>query len=216
MRCSTLHIETAKKGQKPTSVPKIRRRTRACATLRQQQRFAKRSSCRRATDVGRSRDDSSATACWALRTILPEHPKGSHEKGALDCRDCRRCATPSQVIRPPCRARQAAWRIDRPPPRVPSPGGSVRGEHANLTGLVLSCIEAKFCKKICIGKLSPRSTQCTPLHRPLISIFSSKIAKNFCDWINEPRKFLFRRLRLRTELEVRERMPGYINTKLWK
>ena len=26
------------------------------------------------------------------------------------------------------------------------PGGSVRGERANLTGLVLSCIEAKFCK----------------------------------------------------------------------
>ena len=28
------------------------------------------------------------------------------------------------------------------------PGGSVRGERANLTGLVLSCIEAKFCKLI--------------------------------------------------------------------
>ena len=26
-----------------------------------------------------------------------------------------------------------------------SPGGSVRGEHANLTGLVLGCIEAKVC-----------------------------------------------------------------------
>ena len=26
------------------------------------------------------------------------------------------------------------------------PGGAVRGEHANLTGLVLGCIEAKFCK----------------------------------------------------------------------
>ena len=31
--------------------------------------------------------------------------------------------------------------------------------------LVIGCIEAKFCKKICVGKLSPRSTQCTPLHR---------------------------------------------------
>ena len=40
-----------------------------------------------------------------------------------------------------------------------------RGEQANLTGLVLSCIEAKFSKKICVGKLSPKSTQCTPLHR---------------------------------------------------
>ena len=27
-----------------------------------------------------------------------------------------------------------------------------------LTGLVLGYIEAKFCKKICVGKLSPRST----------------------------------------------------------
>ena len=28
------------------------------------------------------------------------------------------------------------------------PGGSVRREQTNLTGLVLSCIEARFCKKI--------------------------------------------------------------------
>ena len=50
------------------------------------------------------------------------------------------------------------------------PGGSVRGERANLKGLVLGCIEAKVCKKICVGisyllqkkiekkGLSPRST----------------------------------------------------------
>ena len=30
--------------------------------------------------------------------------------------------------------------------RVLEPGGSVRGERANLKGLVLGCIEAKFCK----------------------------------------------------------------------
>ena len=35
----------------------------------------------------------------------------------------------------------------------------------NFTRLVLCCIEAKFCKKIFVGKLSPRSTECTPLHR---------------------------------------------------
>ena len=45
------------------------------------------------------------------------------------------------------------------------PGGSLRGERANFTRLVLGGIEAKFCNKICVGKLSPRSTQCTPLHR---------------------------------------------------
>ena len=36
---------------------------------------------------------------------------------------------------------------------------------ANFTGLVLGCIEAKFCKSILVGKLSQRFTQCTPLHR---------------------------------------------------
>ena len=39
-----------------------------------------------------------------------------------------------------------------------------------------------------VGKLSPRSTQCTPLHRSLISIFSSKIAKLFSrlnNWISD-------------------------------
>ena len=49
----------------------------------------------------------------------------------------------------------------------------------NFEVLVLGCIDADFCKKIRVGKLSPRSTQCTPLHRSLISIFSSKIAKTF-------------------------------------
>ena len=43
-----------------------------------------------------------------------------------------------------------------------------------VSGFVFSCIETKSCKKILVGKLSPRSTQCTPLHRSLISIFSSK------------------------------------------
>ena len=51
------------------------------------------------------------------------------------------------------------------------PGGSVRGERANFTSLVLLCIKAKFCNKICVGKLSQRSTQCTPLHSCRISIF---------------------------------------------
>ena len=41
----------------------------------------------------------------------------------------------------------------------------------NFEGLVLGCIDADFCKKIILGKLSPRSTQCTPLHRSSISKF---------------------------------------------
>ena len=44
--------------------------------------------------------------------------------------------------------------------------------------LVLCCIEAKFCKKICVGKLLRRSTKCTPLHRSLITFFSLKVADN--------------------------------------
>ena len=35
----------------------------------------------------------------------------------------------------------------------------------NFEGLVLGRIEAKFGKEKCVGKLSPRSTKCTPLHR---------------------------------------------------
>ena len=61
------------------------------------------------------------------------------------------------------------------------PGRSVRGEQANLTGLVLGWIEAKCCKKtcvgICVGKLSPRSTQCTPLHSSKITFLFQKIAR---------------------------------------
>ena len=34
---------------------------------------------------------------------------------------------------------------------VVGPGGSVRGERANFTGLVIGCIESKFCKKIYVG-----------------------------------------------------------------
>ena len=55
-------------------------------------------------------------------------------------------------------------------------------DRANFRGLVLGCIEAKFCKKICVGKLSPRSTQCTPLHRSQCSKFRSKIAENFANF----------------------------------
>ena len=48
---------------------------------------------------------------------------------------------------------------------------------SNFIGLSLFSTDAKFCKKICVWKLSPRSTQCTPLHSSAISIFCLKIAK---------------------------------------
>ena len=67
------------------------------------------------------------------------------------------------------------------------------------------CIEAKFCKLILvgiriylkrrlrkngrIGKLSPRSTQCTPLHRSQISEFSLKIAEFFAVFFQNFAKF---------------------------
>ena len=50
---------------------------------------------------------------------------------------------------------------------------------ANLRGLVLGCIETNFCKKICVRKLSPRSTQCTPLHCSKIT-FCSKYLLECC------------------------------------
>ena len=56
-----------------------------------------------------------------------------------------------------------------------TPGRSVRGERANFTRLVLGCIEAKFFRSILVGKLSPRSTQCTPLHR--FGIHNRKMGK---------------------------------------
>ena len=39
------------------------------------------------------------------------------------------------------------------------------GSGQTLHGLVLGCIEAKFAGKYSLEKLSPRSTQCTPLNR---------------------------------------------------
>ena len=80
-------------------------------------------------------------------------------------------AQPAAVVRHPLASRAPAGSRS-----CSSPGGSVRGERANFTRLVISCIEAKCCKKISVGKLSPRSTQCTPLHRSQCSKFCSKIA----------------------------------------
>ena len=65
-------------------------------------------------------------------------------------------------------------------------GSNYLGRGSNFTGLVLGCIEAKFCKstfvgisylfeKKIVGKLSPRSTQCTPLHR--FGIHNRKLGK---------------------------------------
>ena len=45
---------------------------------------------------------------------------------------------------PSCRSRLPSCRL--PVPSCGLPGGSVRGERANFTRLVLGCIEAKFCK----------------------------------------------------------------------
>ena len=63
-------------------------------------------------------------------------------------------------------------------PRLRTPVNNIECFPPNFEGLVLGCIDADFCKQILVGKPSPRSTQCIPLHRSLISIFSSKIAKN--------------------------------------
>ena len=56
-----------------------------------------------------------------------------------------------------------------------APGGSVRGERANLTGLVLSFIVAKFCKKNmrwkALAEIYTMHSFAQLLHSPAISIF---------------------------------------------
>ena len=77
-----------------------------------------------------------------------------------------------QASRSDCRTRRGC----------PWPGVSVHEERANFTRLVLGCIEAKFCKWRLMWKLSPKSAQCTPLHRFLISIVLFKKATNITIW----------------------------------
>ena len=50
---------------------------------------------------------------------------------------------------------------------------------ANFLGLVLFCIDAKFCKKICVGKLVTRSTRFTCFCTAQTSIFQKFFVKNF-------------------------------------
>ena len=52
---------------------------------------------------------------------------------------------------------------------------NAHGERANSTRLVLGCIEAEFWNQLFVGKLSPRSTQCTPFYSSQISIVYQKL-----------------------------------------
>ena len=47
----------------------------------------------------------------------------------------------------------------------------------------LGCIETKICKYICVGKLSPRSKKCTPLHRFLSSHLFLKISEKIANFL---------------------------------
>ena len=61
-----------------------------------------------------------------------------------------------------------------------APYSDFSAKWSNFIGLVLFCIDTKLCKIICVWKLSPRSTQCTPLHSSAILIFCLKLkAKQF-------------------------------------
>ena len=69
-------------------------------------------------------------------------------------------------------------------------------------------MEAKFCKQICVWKLSPRSTQCTPLHLSLISKFSLKTAEMFADFFQSLTFAKFARISLNKPLSgPRRRAP---------
>ena len=72
------------------------------------------------------------------------------------------------IVSEPRRTRRA-----RRPPRATGRRQRL-SRRLNLAGLVLGCIEAKSCKKICVGKLSPRSTQCTTLHSSAIAKLCQK------------------------------------------
>ena len=61
-------------------------------------------------------------------------------------------------------------RIQSDQPGHAGPWECVHGERANFAELVLGFIEADFCNQIFVGKLSPRSTQWTPLYISQISI----------------------------------------------
>ena len=61
---------------------------------------------------------------------------------------------------------------------------------SDFGGLVRGCIETKFCKKICVWKLSPRSTQSSPLHCSKIT-FSAKKLLEICKKIFFSFFFLF-------------------------
>ena len=62
---------------------------------------------------------------------------------------------------------------------------------SNFTGLVLFCIDAKFCKKICVGKLLTRSTRFTCFCTVHISIFQKCFVKLFRNFRHFFQKFVF-------------------------
>ena len=100
-----------------------------------------------------------------LRVVCPVPQGSEHVPHLLHSENLQSTGAASQTgLQPrPCMA--------GPTSAAPPPERFVYRERANFTRLVLGggggggCIEAKFCKKICVGKLSPRSTKCTPLHR---------------------------------------------------
>ena len=114
----------------------------------------------------------------------------SHAGGHRDPTDGTPCAWLSHRTSPNIRGRLSLPRAA--PPRLPAPAARrlnpstwaiwARGERANFTRLVLGCIEAKFCKEMLVGKLSPRSTQCTLLHSSAISFFFAKICQNVAEF----------------------------------
>ena len=120
------------------------------------------------------------------------------------------------------RSRTARQRSRTPKPRpnktgvVVPRGGRVRkrlavSPPANFRGLVLGCIKAKFCKKLCVWKLSPRSRQCTPLHSSKITFFS-KIARILPRFTKIFRMFCF----LKSFFLTSAKFLIYQNLKFWQ
>ena len=76
----------------------------------------------------------------------------SHVSGLLGQHDASRGVTKHFADARVCKSETvAANKSGESPTLQVAPGRSVRGERANFARLVLGCIEAKFCKKICVG-----------------------------------------------------------------
>ena len=112
------------------------------------------------------------------RCASPPCSSSSRSAMSLQPSSRKRSQRPPRPAREPKRrSSRAAWslveRFDI------EPFSDFSAKRANFIGLVLFCIDAKFCNKICVGKLLTRSTRFTCFCTPQTSIFQKIFVKLF-------------------------------------